>query len=120
MLVFYFFAAIVILLGVTSLVSGFRFSKYVRRELTSATPQFTPFVSVIAPCRGVEEGLRENLGAILAQNYPAYEVLFVSGLADDPGLIIARDVSQPMHAGSVVTARIVVAGEATDSGQKVH
>ena len=120
MLVFYFFAAIVILLGVTSLVSGFRFSKYVRRELNRAEPQFTPFVSVIAPCRGLEEGLRENLHAILTQDYPAYEVLFVSGHADDPGLKVANEVLRSICASSVVPAKIVVAGEASDSGQKVH
>ncbi|MEO8435880.1 MAG: glycosyltransferase family 2 protein [Pyrinomonadaceae bacterium] len=120
MLVFYFFAAIVIFLGVTSLLGGLRFSKYVRRELTRAEPQFTPFISVIAPCRGLEEGLRENLDAILAQNYPAYEVLFVSGQADDPGLKTVREASESISASSIVTARIVVAGEASDSGQKVH
>lgn len=120
MLVFYFFAAIVIFLGVTSLVSGFRFSKYLRRELPGAETQFTPFVSVIAPCRGLEDGLRENLGAILSQSYPAYEVLFVSDHAEDAGLKLAGEISQSLHHGSVVPARIVVAGEASVSGQKVH
>jgi len=120
MLVFYFFAAIVIFLGVTSLLNGFRFSKYVRSELTRAGSNYTPLVSVIAPCRGLEEGLRENLASILAQNYPAYEVVFVSGNAGDPGLRIVNELSQSVGFDSATTTRITIAGEATDSGQKIH
>jgi ceramide glucosyltransferase len=119
MWVFYFFAAIVIFLGITSLLSGFHFSKYLRSELTRAGSQFTPLVSVIAPCRGLEEGLRDNLAAILAQNYPAYEVVFVSGHAGDPGLEIVKELSESASFASIPTS-IVIAGEATDSGQKVH
>ena len=120
MLVFYFFAAIVILLGVSSLVSGFRFSKYVRGQLNGTEPEFTPLVSVIAPCRGLEEGLAENFSAILTQDYPAYEVLFVSGHADDAGLRLVRELLPSTNAGSLAPSGIVVAGEASDSGQKVH
>ena len=61
MLVFYFFAAIVIWLGVLSLRSGFDFAAYVRGESARPLPDFTPFVSVIAPCRGLEDGLRETI-----------------------------------------------------------
>ena len=120
MLVFYFFAAIVIFLGVTSLLSGFRFSKYVRSQLTSRAPEFMPFVSVIAPCRGLEPGLRENIAAILKQNYPSYEVVFVSGNASDAALELVTELSESVPANSQINTRIVIAGDATDSGQKVH
>ena len=86
MLVFYFFAAIVIWLGILSLRNGFSFAAYVRREIARPLPDFAPFVSVIAPCRGLEDGLRENIAALFQQNYPAYEIIFVTDRADDPAL----------------------------------
>ena len=57
MLVFYFFAAIAIWLGILSLRSGFSFARYVERELAHSSPVFTPFVSIIAPTRGLDDGL---------------------------------------------------------------
>ncbi|HUS13327.1 MAG TPA: hypothetical protein VMZ30_22845, partial [Pyrinomonadaceae bacterium] len=79
MLIFYFFAAIVIWLGILSLRSGLGFARYVRRETAHPLPDFTPVVSVIAPCRGLEDGLRENIAALFQQNFPAYEIIFVTG-----------------------------------------
>ena len=70
MIFFYFFAAIVIWLGILSLRGGFSFAAYVRRETARPLPDFTPFVSVIAPCRGLEDGLSENLTALFEQDYP--------------------------------------------------
>src|SRR5439155_9765612 len=82
MLVFYFFAAIVIWLGVLSLRGGLSFANYVRREAARPLPDFTPFATVIAPCRGFEDGLRENIAALFQQDYPRYEIVFVTDRAD--------------------------------------
>ena len=119
MLVFYFFAAIVIGLGILSLQGGLRFSSYVRRELAPPRPEYTPFVSVIAPCRGLEEGLQENLAAIFCQQYPAFEIILVTDRANDPSLRVIEETSGANNP-SKVSARIVVAGDAFDCGQKVH
>src|SRR2546421_7458873 len=120
MLVFYFLAAFVISLGFTSLRGGFRFAGYVRTQLLQFPPVFTPFVSVIAPCRGLEPGLRENIAAILKQNYPLYEVIFVSGNASDAALELVTELCESLAGDSHINTRIVIAGDATDSGQKVH
>ena len=117
---FYFFAAIVILLGVTSLLGGFRFAAFIRQHFHDTGPEFTPFVSVIAPCRGLEPGLRENLTTLLRQNYPAYEVIFVTGAADDPVWPLIRELSQQNQTTPQVVRGHVIAGDAVDSGQKVH
>jgi len=117
--VFYFFAAIVIWLGILSLRSGFRFASYVRNELARPLSDFTPFVSVIAPCRGLEDGLRENVTALFQQDYPAYEIIFVTDRADDPALDLIANVRQAWQATSF-DCRSLVAGAADDSGQKVH
>jgi ceramide glucosyltransferase len=122
--VFYFFAVIVIWLGILSLRNGLSFSAYVRREIAQPLPDFAPFVSVIAPCRGLEDGLRENISALFQQNYPAYEIIFATDRADDPvlGLIdeVRGEVQHEWQDGVDRVAQCVVAGPATDTGQKVH
>jgi ceramide glucosyltransferase len=120
MLVFYFFALIVIWLGILSLRSGLSFASYVKRETSRPLPDFTPFASVIAPCRGLEEGLRENLDALFTQNYPAYEIILVTDSADDPSLSVIRKLISAESLTGRVSTRVVIAGSAIDSGQKVH
>ena len=114
MVVYYFFALVACWIGIKSLLSGFRYAAYVRHETARALPDFQPFVSVIAPGRGLEPGLADNLRPLLTQDYPRYEVLFVFDRADDPAVQV---VEQLISCGF---ARIVIAGPATDSGQKVH
>jgi cellulose synthase/poly-beta-1,6-N-acetylglucosamine synthase-like glycosyltransferase len=113
MVVYYFLALVACWIGIKSLMGGFRFAAYVRRETARPVPDFQPFVSVIAPCRGLEPGLAENLRPLLEQDYPRYEVLFVFDRADDPAAgLVSHGFS---HIG-----RTIIAGPATDSGQKVH
>ena len=117
MIFYYFLAALACWFGLQSLLSGFRFAAYVRRETSRPVPEFQPFVSVIAPGRGLEPGLADNLRTLLTQDYPRYEVLFVFDRADDPAIKV---VEQLRSASADVETKIVIAGPATDSGQKVH
>jgi len=120
MLLFYFFAGVAICLGVLSVRGGLRFNSYVRQELARPRVDYTPFVSLIAPFRGLDQGLRENFLALVNQDYPAYELIFVTGRADDPALAIVEEVRARVGMSGCVATRLVVSGEATDSGQKVH
>ncbi len=120
MLVFYFFAAIVIWLGVLSLRGGIRFAAYVRSEVAKPLADFTPHVSVFAPCRGLDSGLKQNLAALFQQDYPGYEIVFVTDRADDPSLGLIRELIAQQEQTSHITTKIIIAGPATDSGQKVH
>jgi cellulose synthase/poly-beta-1,6-N-acetylglucosamine synthase-like glycosyltransferase len=114
MVVYYVLAAISCWIGIKSLIGGFRFAAYVRRETSRPLPAFLPFASVIAPGRGLEPGLAENLRPLLTQDYPRYEVLFVFDAADDPAIAVVEKLK------TNVATRIIIAGPATDSGQKVH
>jgi cellulose synthase/poly-beta-1,6-N-acetylglucosamine synthase-like glycosyltransferase len=116
MVVYYVLAAISCWFGLQSLLSGIRYAAYVRRETSRPLPDFQPFVSVIAPGRGLEPGLIDNLRPLLAQDYPRYEVLFVFDALDDPAIKIVDE----LRTTTVVPAHTVIAGPATDSGQKVH
>ncbi len=117
---FYFLATIVIWLGILSLRGGFRFASYVRREIAKPPANFMPYVSVFAPCRGLEDGLRENIVALYFQDYSGYEIIFVSDRADDPSLILVTDVHHSLLQTGPVSTKTIVAGPASDTGQKVH
>jgi len=119
LLLFYFFASISIWLGLSSLRGGLRFARYLQAELKQEYPDFTPFVTVFVPCRGTDDGLRENLLAIFAQDYPAFEIIVVSDRADDPALAVVAEACRSFEKDSP-SVRVVIAGEATDTGQKVH
>ena len=116
MFLFYVLAALSCWFGIQSLLNGIRYAAYVRREMSRALPESQPFVSVIAPGRGLEQGLSENLSPLLTQDYPRYEVLFVFDALDDPAIKVVDALT---HTSAVAT-RIIISGPATDTGQKVH
>jgi cellulose synthase/poly-beta-1,6-N-acetylglucosamine synthase-like glycosyltransferase len=64
--------------------------------------------------------LRENLSALFRQNYPAYEIIFVIDNANDPARAIIEDLRREFETTDNVSSRVVVAGEASGCGQKVH
>ena len=120
MYIFYLFAALLIIQAIISLRGGARYLSYVRREMAFAPPPYTPHASIIAPCRGLDQSLRENLRALFQQHYPSYEIIFVTDRKDDPALAVIDEVRHEMSASSNVRSRALVAGEAEHCGQKVH
>ncbi len=119
MAVYYVFAIIAIWFGIQSLISGFRFASYVRRECARGRSDFLPFASVVVPCRGLHDGLTENLATIFNQDYPAYEIVFVTGDENDPCVRVIEDIRN-RYSTRGIPSRLVFAGMASDSGQKVH
>ena|SRR5918911_766737 len=117
MYVFYFFAALLIVQAIISLRGGALYLSYIRRETAREHQSITPYASIIAPCRGLDQGLRENLAALFRQNYPAYEIIFVADSPLDPALAVVEELRRENEKRP---SRIVLAGEATESGQKVH
>jgi ceramide glucosyltransferase len=117
---FYILAALVVWQSAVSLRGGVRYLSFFRRELEAPRPLYMPFATVFVPCRGLDQGLRGNLSALFRQHYPAYELVFVSDREDDAGLELAAQLARAFEGETVARARFVVAGRATDSGQKVH
>jgi ceramide glucosyltransferase len=120
LLLFYFLAAISIWLGFISLRGGVRFVRYLQAELEKEYPEFTPFVSLFVPCRGLDEGLRENIDSLFAQDYPSFEIVFVTDRRDDPALRVIDEARRSFTDESGPTMQVVIAGPAARSGQKVH
>ena len=120
MFVFYLFAALLLLQAIISLRGGARYLSYIRRETARDKQDFTPYASIIAPCRGLDQGLRENLAALFRQNYPAYEIIFVTDSEADPALVVIEELRSEFQATAHVATRVCRACEAIESGQKVH
>src|SRR5918997_5813705 len=118
MLFFYILAALVVLQSVLSLRGGVRYLNFFRRESEAPRALYMPHASVFVPGREVDQGLRLNLLALFRQHYPAYELVFVSDRADDPALEVARQLARESEGETVARTRFVVAGKASDSGQK--
>lgn len=59
----------------------------------STRPGFTPPLTLLKPLHGDEPGLEAHLTTFFQQDYPAYEILFCTRDAADPGLEIARRVA---------------------------
>src|SRR5206468_935443 len=107
---FYFFAAISIYLGLLSLRGGVRFARYLRTESSRQYPEFTPFTTVFVPLRGIDEGLKENIAAIFALDYPNYEIVFISGEQDDPAWGVVEDARRSFAGDAGPAMQTIVVG----------
>ncbi|NQT38230.1 MAG: glycosyltransferase [Planctomycetes bacterium] len=118
LIVYLTFAGLAILQAVLMIwhtVENRRFSRSRMRE--RHVGRSSAKVTLFAPCKGIDEGLEENLRRLLCQDYDHYEVVFIVESDDDPACeVIDRVMSE--HCG--VRSRMVVAGLASESGQKVH
>lgn len=140
--VFYFFAALLVYTSWKSLRGGIFYLDFFKTELAEPISDDAPFVTVIAPCRGLDEDLEANLSALFRQNFPAYEILFVVDAETDEsvpviekligrreGIVsdgrIDEDKSQKIPVHPVIpvnfpSASLIVAGAADGCAQKVH
>jgi ceramide glucosyltransferase len=93
---FWFFAGPALLLAFFSLRGERKRAAYVAGLLADAPGPATaadlPPATVIVPVKGDDPGLRENLGALAAQDYPDYELIVVAHCAADipAGVLPAR------------------------------
>lgn len=63
------------------------------RSRLPAPPTKRRGISVLKPLKGVEQGLEENLLAMLNQTHPEFEVIFGAADEADPALDLARRIS---------------------------
>jgi ceramide glucosyltransferase len=111
-------AAVAIVQSLFLVLQTWEHRRYVRSCMTGwERHQPTGRVLLCAPCKGRDLKLEDNLRAIMEQDYDDYEVAFIVESADDPACPAIRRV---MAAHPWLPARLVVAGRATQCGQKVH
>jgi len=93
-----------------------RFARNRIRELDCYRPHGRAIV--VAPCKGVDLELEDNLRALLVQDYDdGYEVTFIVESDDDPACSVIRRIMNESHK---VNTRLVIAGRTQSSCQKVH
>jgi len=91
---------------------------YYHRALHRRTsPSAEARICVIIPVRGVSVHLPSLCEALSAQHYPRWRVVFAVESAADPAYAALAEL---LAATNGLAAEIVVAGPATDTGQKVH
>jgi ceramide glucosyltransferase len=85
---YWFFVGPALLLALLSLRGERKRAAYVAERLGAADGALPP-ATVIVPVKGYDEGLRENLAALAALDYPDYELLVVANNAADipPGVL---------------------------------
>ncbi|MGB2751151.1 MAG: glycosyltransferase [Pyrinomonadaceae bacterium] len=121
--VFYFFAAILVWLSFKSFLGGIAYLKFFHEQLAKPRSDYTPFATIIVPCRGIDKSLDENLAAFLKQDYPKYEVIFVVDDKNDPAVAVINAIvtkAETRPVGSVPTAKLIIADKAIHSAQKVE
>ena len=96
----------------------FEHRRFARSRLTK--PRTEPMharIALFAPCKGFDLELEQNLRPLLEQDYLNYSVTFIVESSDDPA---AQTIRQLIARHGDARARLLVAGKATDTGQKVH
>jgi ceramide glucosyltransferase len=109
MIVLYIIGAIAILQGILSLSDGIRSCRHIRTFRPRATRRDS--VVVFCPCKGVDHDFEKNIRSLLEQDYPNYKVKFVVESEDDEAYAALTEMG---------IREILVAGRASDCGQKVH
>jgi len=107
-------SAILFVEAVLSLRKTIRFRQFFRREFSRPHSEegFWPSVALLAPCKGFEENLRENIQSWFSQDYSGqYKIFFIVESETDPAVEILKEFSQ---------GDLLIAGKALDCGQKVH
>jgi len=113
MILFYILAILLIFLSYKSFRGGIDYLNYFKSELAKPLSDLTPYASIIAPCKGVDDGLLENLKALVEQEYGEYEVIFVVDDENDTAVPTIETILGEK-------AKLIVACKTKESSQKVE
>jgi cellulose synthase/poly-beta-1,6-N-acetylglucosamine synthase-like glycosyltransferase len=114
--VFYILAALLIYLSYKSFRGGIDYLNYFKRELAKPPSNHTPLVTVFAPCKGIDQDMQANFDALLQQDYPEYEIVFIVDETDDD----AAGVIESAWREAERHVKLVVAPKSVESSQKVE
>ena len=113
--VFCVFAIIALLEGIYSIISGYRFFRFVSSEVTKPSKDYALRVALIIPCRGVDPGFEENISSLLTQNYENFGVIFVTTADDESCQVLDRIVDGDRS----LEVKLVKSDRSKSCGQKV-
>ena len=118
--VLYILTVIAIVRTAQAIVQATRFRRLFQMARDEPDGNFTPKVALLAPFKGMDPGLPDQLRSLLSQEYPDYEVIFVLESSDDPAAGLLRSAVEHCSGHRPKRIATVIAGPSTDCGQKVH
>ncbi len=118
-IIFYGLAALLIWFSFKSFAGGMRYLRFFKDELAKPHSDFAPFVTIVAPCRGVDEGLDKNIASVFEQDYPEYEIIFGIDSSDDPAVPVIKNAIARYGLPNRM-AKLVIGSKATASARKVE
>src|SRR5262245_12605005 len=110
--VWFSIAAALVLEVVLTCRIAFRFRDFFLRE-AAAIPELkrAPKAAILAPIKGVDEGLEPHIQCWLSQDYPDFTVFCIVESENDPAFPILKRFPE---------LTVLVAGRSNDCGQKIH
>lgn len=110
-----------LILGVIPLVLTRRFQQQLASLMREPQRQPHGRVAAIIPCKGVDQGFRDNIRAFLTQQYSDLDLIFVVATADDPARAhLAELIAEHQRSGNRnVRASLHVAGIDNRRAQKL-
>jgi len=105
-----------ILLGLYLAGQGLLWLAYAKRRTMLDMGFYSPRTAVICPCRGLEQGIEQNLVALCEFDHQNYELFFVLASESDAAASAVKRVA----AQSRVKAHILFAGRPSGRGEKVN
>lgn len=115
---YYFFAIILIYFSYKSVCGGIDYLNFFKDELSKPNSNFKPFVSVIAPCKGLDHDLEKNLQALFEQDFSNYEIIFVVDDEKDEAVNIIKNLIDSRVKNQ--DSRLIIAKKTIESSQKVE
>jgi cellulose synthase/poly-beta-1,6-N-acetylglucosamine synthase-like glycosyltransferase len=73
---------------------AYRDEPFVRADASAGPPEPAPRISVLIPARNEARNIRRCLDALLAQNYPHFEVIVIDDRSGDETVRIVREVGE--------------------------
>jgi ceramide glucosyltransferase len=107
----------ILIQGLAGVIDGIRYYRYIHEHLKTPVEAWTPFASVVLPCKGLDYELEENVEALLCQEYPDYEVIFVTASASDPSVPLLHSLAAKAPERKV---KFFTAGVCEERGEKVN
>lgn len=109
---------LVIFLGTIPIIYALRLRRFVNSELAVKEDDYSPKTSVILPCKGIDPGFDLNINAFLKQDYPNYELIFITATDDDPAYMELKKITGDVK--SNIKTKILTAGIKENRGQKLN
>ena len=112
-------ASLLLLQSLAALVAAARFVQYALRypkRQPEGGRAYQPKAAIFVPCKGLDPEFEKNLQPLFEQDYPDYELVFVTESTTDPAHAILTRMIQE----STRSAWLLVAGQARIRGQKIH